>query len=404
MTTEQDPAAQAGGGDWDVGSSPRRLYAGVGAFVALIAAVVYFALVAPPDESGGGNDVERDKTAQFEALDGSVKVLPLGIFVWGDAASQDPLHDQDRVRTGVRSTAEISFLDDTLVNLRPESLITIQKDARTRQRRAAWFVSSGEVNFDRQRSEGTTSVSTPSLTSEISERASANVRVDASGESDLRLFRGQGRVETTSGETVELSENEGVRVGADGQAGPKLQLPAAPTLAAPADAAQVPEAVPPRDPNRLSWQRVPNAASYRVVVSTEASFADEVVDRGGVTGTALELPRLSQGSYHWRVAAIGPGGGEGEPSAARSFTIVSAPGGPELSFDLQVRGNIVHVSGKSAPGASVTINGYEVPTQGDGSFDEYVNMSGGGAQDLVVRAVARNGGVSQLVRRVTPGR
>jgi hypothetical protein len=403
MTTEQDPAAQADG-DVDLGASPRRLYAGVGAFVALIAGGVYFALVAPPDQAGSGPDVERDQTATFTELDGSVKVLPLGIFVWGDAQREDPLHDQDRVRTGVKSTAEISFLDDTLVNVRPESLITIQKDVKTRQRRAAWFVSSGEVNFDRQRSEGSTSVSTPSLTSEISALASANVRVDASGESAFRLFRGQGRVETTSGETVELSENEGVRVAADGQAGPKVQLPAAPTLAAPADGAQVPEAVPPRDPNRLSWRPVANAATYRVVVSTDASFADEILDQSGVPATEALLPRLGQGSYHWRVSAIGAGGGEGEFSAARSFSIVAAPGGPELDFDLQVRGNIVHVSGKSAPGSVVTINGYEVPTQGDGSFDEFVTLSGTGAQDLVIRAIARNGGVSERSRRVTPGR
>jgi hypothetical protein len=384
-------------------TSPVAVYAGVGAFVLLIAGFVYVTVQkAPGQDTRTAQTVKQDPAASFTALDGSVKVKPSGVFHWDDATSEAPLYGRDLVRTSVRSSAEITFVDETLVNVRPESLITIKPTdmaVTQRERPAAWLVSSGEVNFKRQRSDGSAEVSTPTLRSEISDLASANVRVDPTGESDFRLFEGKGRVETTAGQTVELESGEAVRVDALGQAGDKLKLPDTPELRAPSDQAQVPEAVPPREPIALQWAAVAGATAYHVMTARDASFTQVELDQT-VSGTTATLPRLARGEYHWRVAAVADSA-EGAPSTERSFLIVAPPPAPDLEIAaLEVRGNIVHVRGSSAAGSRVTINGHDVPTQRDGTFDEFVTLVETGPQTLVVRSVAPNGGVSQRERRV----
>ena len=343
-----------------------------------------------------------EPAASFTTVDGNVKVKNAGVVIWGDAELEAKLRENDLVRTGVRSSADIEFVDTTEVNVRPESLITIQRPGPAGPTRVSaamkMRVSSGEVSFQRQIDEGSAEVSTPTLSSTIRERARANIRVEAGGNSDIRLFAGRGRVETTAGDSVELGENEGLRVDAEGRAGPKVALPESPRLLAPADAADLPEPVPPRDPLRVSWAAVPGAGDYRVQVAADPGFAEMVFEGRSGTGTRLPLPRLGQGSYYWRVSALGEDDAESEFSERRRFDVVPPPSGPDLEVTaLEVRGNIAQIQGRTRPGSRLTVDGDEIPVQADGSFDEFVTLVGSG-DALVLRSVGPDGGVSQLER------
>jgi FecR protein len=175
-------------------------------------------------------------TARFTSIDGAVKVKAVGTFEWVNANRNMVLKKSDLVRTGPGAAAEITFFDGTVVHVRPDSLITIEEtseDPSTRRRKVAWHISSGEVNFQTVRANvpgSATEVSTPTVKSTVGENSAANIRVAQTGDSDIRLFRGSGRVETKGGQTVALAGNEAVRVDASGAAGEKIALPKPPAL------------------------------------------------------------------------------------------------------------------------------------------------------------------------------
>ncbi|MGE0452965.1 MAG: FecR domain-containing protein [Vicinamibacteria bacterium] len=352
-------------------------------------------------------------TARFTSIDGAVKVKAVGTFEWVNANRNITLKKSDLVRTGPGAAAEITFFDGTVVHVRPDSLITIEEtseDPSTRRRKVAWHISSGEVNFQTVRANvpgSATEVSTPTVKSTVGENSAANIRVAQTGDSDIRLFRGSGRVETKGGQTVALAGNEAVKVDASGDAGEKISLPNAPALLAPAHQSEISYADPARSTTLLVWRPVPGAASYRLMLDYSASFSRPLVDQD-VRDTSQELRGLEEGKYYWRVAAVDRSGNEGPFSDFARFGVTKPlaerpPKGapPPLSIDsLDVRTNILQIKGRTEPGASVTVNGQRIDVQVDGSFNEFVTLEKLGKQVIVVRAVGVDGGVNEQRRTV----
>ncbi|MGB2867530.1 MAG: FG-GAP-like repeat-containing protein [Bacteroidota bacterium] len=81
----------------------------------------------------------------------------------------------------------------------------------------------------------------------------------------------------------------------------------------------------------LSWNAVPTADSYRVVVSTDSTFASFLVDSTGVLQTSYSLNSLARSTkYYWRISAANIGGA-GLFSVVNSFTTIpQAPAIPAL--------------------------------------------------------------------------
>lgn len=363
----------------------------------------------PPD-----NVSSTATTAHFTQLEGSVKVKAVGTFEWVSADTRMALKRNDLVRTGAGAAAEITFFDGSVVHVRPDSLITIEEtseDPSTKQRRIAWHVSSGEVNFQTVRHNvpgSATEVSTPTLRGTVGENSDANIRVAESGDSDIRLFRGNARTETKSGQKVELRSNEGVHIDAAGNAGPKQALPAPPSLLYPQHQAEISNPDPGRATTLFGWKPVAEAASYRLVVDSSAFFSRPIVDRTGIQEESQEIRGLEEGKYYWRVAAVLKDGSEGAFSEFWRFTLAkpkAASGGagvpPPLTIDLlDVRSNILQIKGHTQPGAAVTVNGQRVDVQADGSFNEFITLEQPGKQMVVVRATGSTGGVSEQKRPI----
>jgi subtilisin family serine protease len=79
--------------------------------------------------------------------------------------------------------------------------------------------------------------------------------------------------------------------------------PAPPTLVSPGDGN-----VASRTPT-LTWNASAGADSYRVQVSTDASFATTAFDQAGITSTSVTLPQLgSKTTYFWHVNATNANG------------------------------------------------------------------------------------------------
>jgi hypothetical protein len=350
-------------------------------------------------------------TARFTALEGSVKIKPVGMFVWETADRSTVLKKSDLVRTGQSSSAEITFFDGTVIHVRPDSLITIEEtseDPSTKRRRVAAHVSSGIVNFQTVRKnmpESSTEISTQTARATTGELSEGQIIVADAGDSDVRMYRGTTEVQTKTGEKIQVAASEALKVDAAGKAAAKVTLPPVPALLAPPHQTEVSYVNPAQATTLLVWKSVPGAASYHLMLDYSAYFNRPLVDRSGIKDSSVELRGLDTGKYYWRVAAVDPSGLEGPYSSFARFTVSRPQGvgpgsGPPpvlvLQQPLEVRSNILQVKGRTEPGSTVTVNGQRVDVATDGSFNEFVTLDKPGKQTVLIRAMGLNGGVREL--------
>jgi hypothetical protein len=354
---------------------------------------------------------EVETGARFASIEGSVQVKRSGTLEWIPATRAVVLRQNDLVRTGSGASAEIHFADGTVFNVRPDSLITVEESSQnpvSRQQRVALTIQSGEANFQTaaRAIPGSTTISTPTVRTTAERDTAGNIQVADTGATGLRIFRGQGAAETRTGQKIALASNEGVRVDAAGTAGPKVALPSVPQLTAPSNGTDIAYPDLAQGITLLLWNAVPAATGYRVVVDFSPSFARPLFDRRAERPTQMELRALEAGSYFWKVAAVGADGTEGDFSDTWRFSLAKAPqaaeSAPPLVFEAaELRGNVLHVRGRTEPGATLTLDGERLEVQADGSFNEFLTFEGAPGTTLVLKATGTKGGSAEQRRRVT---
>jgi hypothetical protein len=349
--------------------------------------------------------------ARFVTTTGSVEVKAAGTLEWVKASAAMVLRQNDLVRTGSGSTAEIHLADGSVFNVRPDSLMTIVESTRnpvSRQQRVALAIQSGEANFQTatRNVPGSTTISTPTVRTTVERDTAGNIQVAESGATGLRIFQGAGQAETRTGQRIALAANQGVRVDAAGAAGPTVNLPTVPQLTAPSNETEIAYPDPAQGITLLLWNGVPGANAYRVMVDYTAAFARPLYDRQGHRGTQMELRALETGTYYWKVAAIDASGSEGSFSdtwlfkLGRAAQAAAAP--PALSVEaVELKENVLHVRGRTEPGASLTLNGERLEVQADGAFNEFLTFDGGEGATVVLKATGTKGGTLEQRRRVT---
>jgi hypothetical protein len=378
---------------------------GWGIALASIVAYWYFFVRKPVAKPG-------QQIARLTAVEGAVKLKPNEQEAWKDAHLSDQLHVGDVVQTERRAGAQISFNSGSVVSVRPDSVVYIGGSAEAST--AAWRVQSGHVNFST--GDEATEIVTPTLRTTAGQNASGNIDVAESGETGVKIFRGQAEVETSQGQKITLGENQAVKVDSAGQAGAAVELPPPPTLVSPASKARLPFVTPPEITTKLAWNAVKNGVTYRVAMDYNVTQANlllsAALDQSGITATSHEIKGLNIGRYFWRVSAVNKDGLEGAPSRVSFFAVVEpeapvlppspTPGPEPLTLQLQaveeVAPGIVHVGGRTLAGAAVTVNGTAVKVMSDGSFSEYVKHSG--PDQVVVRATAPDGQFTEQARAV----
>ncbi|TPE42501.1 LamG-like jellyroll fold domain-containing protein [Pontibacter mangrovi] len=126
-------------------------------------------------------------------------------------------------------------------------------------------------------------------------------------------------------------------------------VPAAPTLASPANQATNLALSP-----TLSWNAVSGADSYQVQVSTSSGFSSTVLNKSNLTGTSVTASNLAESTtYYWRARATN-GAGTGSWSSVWSFTTGSSntETPPPTSGDLVAHWQMDEGSGTSLSDAS----------------------------------------------------
>jgi hypothetical protein len=298
-------------------------------------------------------------------------------------------------------------------NVRPESLITIEESSQnplSRQQRTALTVQSGEANFQTaaRNIPSSTTISTPTVRTTADRDTAGSIQVADSGATGLRIFSGKGEALTKGGQRVPLASNQGLNVDAGGAAGAKVNLPSIPALTAPPNQTEVAYPDLQQGVTLLMWNAVPSATGYRVMVDFSPGFARPLYDRRGVRTTQLELRALEAGSYYWRVAALDSTGAEGGFSELWRFSLTKAPQStaappPLVVESAELKGNILHVQGRTEAGSQVTLNGERLEVQPDGSFNEFLTFDGGLGATVAVRATSPRGSAAEQRRRVTAG-
>ena len=371
---------------------------GWGIALAALAAYGYFFVRKPVPTPG-------QQIARLTAVEGKVKVKPNAREAWERARLSDQLHVGDVVQTETRAGAEISFNSGSVVSVRPDSVVYIGGSAEAST--AAWRVQSGRVNFSV--GDETTEIVTPTVRATAWQNASGNLDVTDAGETGVKIFRGQAEVETTQGQKITLTENQAVQVDAAGKAGARLDLPPPPTLVAPAAKARLPLVAPPAASVRLSWNAVKNGVTYRVAMDYNVTQANlllsAALDEPSIASTSHEITGLDVGQYFWRVSAVNKDGLEGAFSRVSFFAVVEpetpqpapTPGVKPPALVLQaldeVAPGVVHVGGRTDPGAILLVNGTAVKVMPDGSFSEHVRRSGPG--EVVIRATGADGQITE---------
>jgi hypothetical protein len=382
----------------------------VGGAIALLAALgwfLFFRRTPPPPPAA----TAVETGARFASLEGSVQVKRAGTLEWIQATRAIVLQQNDLVRTSSGSTAEIHLADGSVFSVRPDSLMTIVESTQnpvSRQQRVALSIQSGEANFQTAARQvpGSTTISTPTVRTTVDRDTAGNIQVAESGATGLRIFRGQGEAQTRTGQRIALASNEGVRVDAAGAAGPKVTLPTVPQLTAPSNGTDIAYPDLAQATTLLLWNAVPQATAYRVMVDFSPSFARPLYDRRAERLTQMELRALEAGVYYWKVAAVLPDGAEGSFSDLWRFTLAkaapAAAAPPPLVFEAaELRGNVLHVRGRTEPGANLSLEGARLEVQADGSFNEFLTFDGGAGATVLLKATGVRGGTAEQRRRVT---
>lgn len=355
---------------------------------------------------GGGEAAPPAALARFSLIEGAVSVKPRGQEDWKNATAEQLLNKDDLIRTGPKGTAEITFFDNTVIRVGPNSLIAIEEapqDPATLERQVKWHVRSGEVDFRTPkkrpgRHEAGARASTPTLTADMAELTKGGMRVEQTGASDLRVLEGSGQVQTNTGQRIPVGAAEGIKVDAKSIAGAITKLPFAPVLLRPAHQAVLRYRDPAMETTVLEWRPV-DGVTYRVMVDQSAHFKLPFVDQKGIQGTTVDVRGLAEGDYFWRVASVrdgleGPFSDYARLTVQRPTAAEAKP--PKLVIDsFDVRANQLSLKGLTVHGASVTVNGQRLEVRPDGTFSDIVLLEKAGAQVVVVQAISLDGGVAE---------
>ena len=359
--------------------------------------------------SGGG--AMRHDAAIMEIGD-RVEVQRASRATWETARVGMKLYEGDFLKTGANGLAEVMAVDGTFYRIKAETLFEVHRGKTlagagegepTRQSEIKFIV--GTVDIDT--GEGSRSiVRTDAATADIGARSNVGVDVDPSKTTGVSAYRGRVTLSTEAG-SVTLGERERVIARVGGGLGEKAKIPDPPRTLGPDDSAVF--ELGRVEPVTLRWSVVPSAARYRLQIARSRLFIpDSIILTDDRPRPEAAMTVTEEGSFYWRVATLGSTGIVSEWSPTRRFKVLRGgrtTGGPDTTppelvlARPQVNGTLVILTGRTEPGASLTVNGEPVDVEASGAFKKVVSFHTEGVNVLSVRAV--DGAGNETVRRET---
>ncbi len=348
---------------------------------------------------------------QIEDVDGDVRLKLAGEFSWKAAERGMVLHIGDQLKTSSRGKAKLLYFDGTESVIESGSLLEIRdlyEDPVTKVRRVQEKLNRGELQAStRKRNVGGSYHEVETETAALRAEDAGKFRVvfdEQRRSSVVDVFDGRVEISTASRKDT-VAAGERMEARRDGSLSPRESLPGTPRLQAPADQRVFVSEDPARQSLTLSWEAVPGATRYRLMIADRPLFAAPLYDASR-DGVHAVVEGIASGSYHWRVAAVSPDGVEGPFSEVRAFRVSSErirdradrdPPRLEVTEFVAV-GQMVVINGETEPGAMLWIDDNKVELFGDGSFNAVVRLRREGKNEVVLVA-QDNAGNETTVRR-----
>ncbi len=327
----------------------------------------------------------RERLASMSYIRGTVEVNLAGSLEWIPARRGMKLKKGDTVRTRAGSKCVVQFDDGSQLTIKSDSLVHIDElseDIRTRTKSSAikLLVSDVEASILRPTAKGSRfTIETPGSVAHV-RKARMSVRVNENKETEYKLISGD--VSVRAGDRdIRLGRNEVIRFAKGGKVISRGKLLGIPVLLKPPNLDwKVSKA--PSISVRFSWNKVPGARSYHLVVGTDRYFSNIVSDRAGVKGTGVRVRNLKPGLYYWRVSSVDSRGRESLFSSFLVFRSAQDRTPPYFSMSDPIvfsdpSGERIYVSGAVEPGSRLALNGKPVALPPDGVFRSFLTLAKG---------------------------
>jgi hypothetical protein len=257
--------------------------------------------------------------AHFIATHGNVEFRRGEGGEWEPARSRISLFAGDYIKTSRNGSAEIMSVDGSTFTVRPKTMILIDRkpvagDARPNRTLA---LSHGRLRLDT--AERGSTIETPGANARVAAKSKASVTYDENTQSGkFANYAGLVEVVGLGGAKVQVGAQEQVTE-SHGLLGGLQALPGIPRLVSPADNHEI--FLERTEKIVLNWRPVKGAEAYSLQISRNHLFADNLIENNR-TATSATVGLQKEGTFLWRVAAIGPGNVRGEWSTPRKFRIV----------------------------------------------------------------------------------
>lgn len=349
----------------------------------------------------------RERTATFTSVKGDVEIRQAGSMGWESARKGMKLKKGDQVRTRSGARCVVQFDDGSQLTIKSGSLVHIEElseDVRTRQKNSAikLLVSDVEASILRPTAKGSRFlIETPGSVAQI-RKARMNISVNKNNQTEYKLLSGDVSV-SAGGKNVKIAANEVVRLAQGGKVMSRGRLLGVPLPQAPRN---LDWRVSAREkvPVNFVWERVREAATYRLMVAYDRYFSNVLYDNARIRSTGTQVPNMEAGVYYWRVSSADSKGRESFFSPFSVFRLVHDQTPPLLTMNdpivlTQGTTSQVFLAGAVEPGSRLTINGSRAPLGPDGSFRIFMGL-GDNAGSLSIRAVDKAGNVLSQVREL----
>jgi hypothetical protein len=218
------------------------------------------------------------------------------------------------------------------------------------------------------------------------------VTVNDDQSTTVNLHGGSAEVTGRDGRRVTINENQSVTIDASGTELRVSNLPSAPRSTGPVNSEtvtyrNVPETI------EFTWDAVPNADRYHVVIARDAEFSDRVVD-DDVIGTSFRHGALGPGTYYWHVRSR-VAWAQSRMSTVRRLRVIQDTAPPILELEsppATVAAGQWRLHGKTDTGAQLYVDDAPVPHD-NGRIDHPIELIPG-ANIIVVKAMDEVGNLS----------
>jgi hypothetical protein len=345
-----------------------------------------------------GKTAQRGDANVIEVA-GKVELQRANTTAWEPLGRGTALREGDFIKTGASGTAEVMAMNGTLYRIGPETLFEVHRSGSTAEGEKTSGAKAVVGNVELDTGErGRSTLTTEAASIDIAHNSVVSVDTDAV-RTGVSTFQGEAKLTTSAGRSVTLGEHERAEASKErGTISEKQRLPDPPSLLEPEDKAVFELG---RKEIAIRWSPVKEASVYQVQVARSRLFVPDSLFGSTAecprTTTAARIPVAETGLYFWRVQAVrrDPKELTSGWSVPRRFKVVppnttvertGVP--PDLVVNRpQVIGNTVIVSGKTEPGATVTVAGEPADVDATGVFRKVISVGGEGLRVITIRAV-----------------